>query len=196
MTTTTEITRDEQFAIYAQLRNVNVWRKGNFRRVYFNDLAERARPAFASLPKRKQAALANALRASKIYYDYDQGQVLVESHDLPTLQSTFGVPGRTFSALDLILQSIESERAAIADESDDLVDDLVIDPTTPACASETGAVIGALQHGWTEAEIEAGVRFRGRETFACPGCGRTFPSTLAMSASLDTVCPDCYDLFS
>ncbi len=194
MTTTTEITRDE-FAIYAKIGRA--WEKGAYRRVYFYDLEKRAQDAFANLPKRQVTALANALRTAKVYYDQNQNQILVESHDLSVLQSTFGIPGRKATALDLILQSIEAERAAIIAEQDaDESDDLVIDPTTPAGASETGAVIGALQRGWTEAEIEAGVRFRGRETFVCPGCGRTFPRSMAMSASLDTVCPDCYDQFS
>ncbi len=68
-----------------------------------------------------------------------------------------------------------------------------IDPTTPVGSTREAAIIAAIENGWTEAEIEAGVRFQGRETFVCPGCGIEYPRSLAMSASMGTCCPDCYD---
>lgn len=71
-----------------------------------------------------------------------------------------------------------------------------IDPTTPAGSTREAAIIGAIQNGWTEKEIESGVRFEGRETFICPGCHRTFPRSAAMNASTAMTCPDCYDDFS
>lgn len=187
---TAELARDELFEIYSQIGNV--WEQGAYRRVYINDLEARAEAAFENLPKRQQGSLRRALSQAKVYFDYADGGLHIKSADLDLLKSAFGVPGRTFSALDLIWASIHAERDALiaARETPAATS---IDPTTPAGSTREGTVIGLIERGWSEAEIEAGARLRGRETFRCDGCGREFPRSLAMNASLGMSCPDCYD---
>lgn len=200
--TTAELTRDDLFEIYRQIGNV--WEKGHYRRVYINDLEQRAADAFENLPKRQQRSLRRALNDAKVYFDYADGRLHVKSGDLSLLKSTFGVPTRTFSALDLIWASIHAERdeliaareAADGEITGPSGHPTAIDPTTPAGSTPEATAIGLIERGWTEAEIAAGVRFRGRETFICPGCGQELPRELGMSASTAFVCPNCYDQFS
>lgn len=71
-----------------------------------------------------------------------------------------------------------------------------IDSTTPAGATREGALISAIERGWTEPEIAAGTRFHGQQTFVCPGCRRELPLSMAMSASMGRCCDECYDEFS